>query len=298
MAKGQKKSLGDFKSLIDKLNTYRDRDDEMLPSKDILKGVLAISHDAATCHRAYNHYTTLDKFEKIFGAEGGPSFLLGRLTSVRLNDHNECDKYAKYQSAAQTYVLCLNHDGAECANLWWLYAQGDPLALRITFPAKEFCRWCEDLRKNKSKGVDVADVVYAAVRGTRDDYQFDRQNTLSWEDQRVCVENLRKLINRDGLVGRVKDYEWRYERETRIIVWKNKKNTKGVVGDRFFKLKIPDDLVAKMRITTSPWVSDWDYKEIQRRVVTCLEGRWKLTARNFRPSVLERAMDALSKSKT
>ena len=280
-------NLSQFKEKIDRLKSWRDGDDEMLPSDELMKGLLKVSIDAATCHSAYNHYTSVEAFKKIFGKKSGSSIRLSRLSSVMMNDHNECGKYTPYKVAKQTYICCFNHDGAECANLWWLYAKGKSDTLRITFPAKEFSKWCDDLRK---QGHVVADVLYAAVRGEKDDYEFERQNTVGWEDQCIRVKELPKQLGETELAGRMKDYEWRSERETRIIV--SKKSC-----DRFAYIEIPDVLIKKMRITTSPWVNDDDYERIKKQVSECLEGRWKCTQKNFRPSVLERTMDALILSK-
>ena len=279
--------LSEFKDKIEALKSWRDPDDEMLPSKEILKGLLTISTEAATCHSAYSHYTTVKAFKKIFDGKDGPSLRLSRLASVTLNDRNESDKYIRPELAKQTFVSCFNHDGSECANLWWLYAKGSPDALRITFPARPFEAWCAELRK---QGAFVADVLYAAVKGEKDDYAFSRRNTLSWEDQRIGVKDFHALLGNPELAGRVKDYEWRAERETRIIIRKG-------TGDRFVYLPLPDWLIGEMRITTSPWVTDVDYERIKRIVCDCLKERWKCTKNTFRPSVLERSMDALKRSR-
>ena len=277
--------LSEFKDKIEALKSWRDPDDEMLPSKEILKGLLRISTEAATCHSAYSHYTTVKAFKKIFGGKNDPSLRLSRLASVTLNDRNESDKYIRPELARQTFVGCFNHDGSECANLWWLYAKGSPDALRITFPARPFEAWCAELRKQDAI---VADVLYAAVKGEKDDYAFNRRNTLSWEDQRIGVKDFHVLLGNPELAGRVKDYEWRAERETRIIVRKS-------TGDRFVYLPLPDWLIGEMRITTSPWVTDSDYERIKDCVSACLGSRWMCTQKSFRPSVLERSMDALQK---
>ena len=260
-------------------------DEQIQPeSKEGLKGCLWIAENAASLHAAYHHYTTCEAFCKIFRSETERSIRLSRLASARLNDGNECDKYSMPKTAQHTFVCCFNHEGAESANLWYLYAKGSPRAMRITFPAKEFAEWVTDLRK---QGVLVTDVVYAAVRGGRDDYPQDRQNTLCREDVKVHVENLSDLLEDESLVGRLKDYEWRSERETRFLVRDER-------DERFKYLEIPTSLIKKLRITMSPWASDEDYDETKECVAKTLGfWGWKPTTTTFRSSVLTHAMESL-----
>lgn len=277
-------SLIEFKEKIERLKDWHLADGELPPSEELLKGVLCVSRQAATAHRAYHHYTSIDSFEKIFGGRA-PRLRLTRLLSARLNDQNECDKYAPREMARQTFIACFNHDGAECANLWYLYAHGNPWSLRISFPQEQFKDWCTKIR---TENQDIVDVIYAAVKGSKDDYPFDRQNTLAWEDKRISVADLATFIRAPQLAGRLKDYEWRNEHETRIIISK-------ASAVRFQYVELPPDLVASMRITTSPWVTGDEYEIIRNRVSKCLKEKWKLSQKNFRPSVLERSMDVLRK---
>ena len=258
--------------------------EEFPPSKELISGIMAIAENAATQHMAYHHYTSLEGFKKIAASR---RFRLTRLTSISLNDRNECGKYAYSKaSASRTFITCFNHEGAECANLWWLYSKGQPKSLRLTIPHEAFQRWAEELRTRKTE-TEVRDVVYAAVKGWRDEYQYERQDVLSWDDQRVHVPGLSRCLADDQFCGCMKDYEWRAEHETRIIVRKKKS------GRRFEFVDIPDYVLSSLKITTSPWVSDDDYEEIKNVAQDCLAGKWNMTRQNFRSSVLERTMDAL-----
>ena len=256
------------------------------PSIEGLKGCLQVAEGAAILHSAYHHYTTCEAFCKIFKSKTEHWMRLSRLASARLNDGNECDKYSKPKNAQGTFVCCFNHEGAENANLWYLYANGNPRAMRITFPAKEFAEWVASLRE---QGVLVTDVVYAAVRGGKDDYPQDRQNTLCWEDVKVHVENLSGMLEDEKLTGRLKDYEWRSERETRFLIM-------GKGDARFERVEVPVWLIRKLRITMSPWASDEDYEETKECAAKALGfSGWKPTKNTFRSSVLTHAMEALRK---
>lgn len=277
-------TVSEGRERLENLQQWLDSERVLPPSIEGLKGCLRVAEDAATLHAAYHHYTTCEAFYKIFKSGTEHRMRLSRLASARLNDGNECDKYSMPKTAQHTFVCCFNHEGAESANLWYLYAKGNPRAMRITFPAKEFAEWVTDLRK---QGVLVTDVVYAAVRGGRDDYPQDRQNTLCWEAVKVHVENLSDLLEDESLVGRLKDYEWRSERETRFLVRDER-------DERFKYLEIPTSLIKKLRITMSPWASDEDYDEARKCAATALGfSGWKPTSTTFRPSVLTNAMESL-----
>lgn len=282
----QAKRIEGLKALKEKAERLRDWriDDELPPSDELIDGIMAIAERAATQHMAYHHYTSFEGFKHIAKSR---QLRLTRLSSTSLNDRNERDKYAKSSSVAnRTFITCFNHEGAECANLWWLYSKGEPKSLRLTIPHEAFQRWAEELRAREPK-TEVRDVVYAAVKGWRDEYQYERQDVLSWDDQRVHIPNLSEYLGNERFCGCLKDYEWRAEHETRIIV-----RGKGV--SRFEYIDIPDYVWDSLKITTSPWVTDDDYEEIMKTAQELLAGKWKMTRQNFRPSVLERTMDALS----
>lgn len=285
--KNQAKRLEGLRVLKEKAELLRDWrvDDELPPSDELIDGIMAIAENAATQHMAYHHYTSLEGFKHIAKSR---QLRLTRLSSISLNDRNERDKYASSSSVAnRTFVACFNHEGAECANLWWLYSKGEPKSLRLTIPHEAFQRWAEELRARETR-TEVRDVVYAAVKGWRDEYQYERQDVLSWDDQRVHIPKLSEYVGHERFCGCLKDYEWRAEHETRIIV-------RGTGVTRFEYIDIPDYVLDSLKITTSPWVSDGDYEEIRKTAQERLAGKWKMTRQNFRPSVLERTMDALSK---
>lgn len=277
-------TVSEGRERLENLQKWLDNERILPPSIEGLKGCLQVAEEAATLHAAYHHYTTCEAFCKIFKSETVHRIRLSRLASTKLNDGNECDKYTLPKFAQHTFVCSFNHEGAESANLWYLYARANPRAMRITFPAKEFADWVTDLRK---QDVLVTDVVYAAVRGGRDDYPQDRQNTLCWEDIKIHVENLSELLRDESLVGRLKDYEWRSERETRFLVHDEK-------DERFKFVEIPTSLIKKLRITMSPWARDEDYEEAKECAAKMLGfSGWKPTAATFRSSVLTNAMESL-----
>ena len=274
----------DLKCDFEKLRDWR-IDGEYPPSDELFRCIMKLSEEAALLHSTYHHYTRLAAIPCIFKNSG--AFLrLTRLSSARLNDHNECDKFAGKDEATNTYVGCFNHDGSESANLWWLYARGSCRSVRITFPAEQFTAWMDVVRK---KVALCTDVVYAAVRRKKECYSQERQNVLCWSDCRIKVKDLPNFLRKKYVAGRMKDYEWRSENETRIIV-------KESGGDQYQYIPIPDVIIPKLRITLSPWASDDDYEAIKGKVTSCLAPfGWRPTAKNVRKSVLTGAMDVLRK---
>ena len=257
--------------------------EELPPSEELFRCVMKLSEEASHLHRAYHHYSSIDAVLHIFG-KGNPSWRLTRLTSLKLNDHNECDKFAGKDEAQKTYIASFCHDGSENANLWWLYAKGNPKAIRLTFSASAIAKWMDSMRV---KNALLADVVYAAVSGRNDPDSFERRNVLGWSDVRISVDGLSKFLQKKGVAGRLKDYEWRDESETRIILRSDK-------GLKYEHIPVPMSIIPELRITLSPWAKDRDVKCVREK----LEGflgpyGWRPTRTNFRNSVLTGAMDAL-----
>lgn len=277
------KSIEYFKDRLARLQKWQDVIGDMSASASAFEAVIQIAEKGALLHGAYHHYTTVKSLGKIFKVEKSHSLRLTPLSAARLNDRNECDKYANAEDARRTFIACFNHENSESANLWWLYAQGDPESVRITFPRKEFVKWNERLLE---EGAYVTDIVYAAVNGANDLYPQRRQNVLAWEDQRIRIDNLGPMLHRVK-AGRLKDYEWRSEAETRIV-------KTGSGASKYEFVEIPAKLISSLRITTSPWADEeirQRIREIAERHLGCFG--WKATRTTFRPSVLTGAMDYL-----
>ncbi len=278
------KSIDYFKDRLDRLEKWQDEVGDRSASSSAFKAVIQMAEKGALFHGAYHHYTTCKALEKIFKDETTHSLRLTPISAARLNDRNECDKYADAEEARRTFIVCFNHENSESANLWWLYAHGDPESVRITFPRNNFVKWCELLLE---EGAYVADVVYAAVNGANDLYPQKRKNVLAWEDQRIRIDNLGSML-REVKSGRLKDYEWRSEAETRIV------KTGGASKYEF--VEIPAEIISSLRITTSPWANE----KIRQRIREIVERRlgrfgWRATSTSFRPSVLTGTMDYLRK---
>lgn len=283
---GRVTSVGVALQRFELLKEWLEKEAPEAVSKSAFKAIMRLAEESACLHRAYHCYTSFDAVKGIFGGINGAMWRSTNLVSSKLNDWNESGKYGKKTEALKTCIVCFNHDTAEDANLWWLYAKGNPKSLRVTLPQPAFKKWCDYLKKDK---VVAADVVYAAVRNDGDRYPQARQNVLRWEDATIVVQNLEKLIRDRNYTGRLKDYEWRSERETRLIAKIDAKS-----DDRFVKFDIPDDVIRELRFTTSPWATDADYIEMRDEVAALLERYgWKKTRENFRSSVLEGKMNVV-----
>ena len=284
---GTRKNVDYFKERLSRLKEWQGDDPCDEVSISSLNAILKIAKDAAICHTAYHHYTTVAAIKKIFALSSQPSLRLTRISSAKLNDHNECDKYASEKSTSDcTFIVCFNHESAESANLWWLYARGDSESVRITIPQKDFVKWCGKFNNSEML---VSDVVYAAVKGMDDRYPQKRQNVLAWEDQRIRILDLASKIRSGCFTGRFKDYEWRSEAETRFI-------KTGSENSRYEFVEIPAEVIPNLRITTSPWASEKVHEKI-RRIAERRLGQfgWKATRDSFRPSVLAGAMNYLKR---
>ncbi len=278
-------NIGNFKERLSQLEKWQDEVGDRSASASAFKAIMQIAERGALLHGAYHHYTNIASFAKIFKSKNAHSLRLTPISAVRLNDRNECDKYADANEAQRTFIACFNHENSESANLWWLYAHGDPESVRITFSQKDFVAWSGHLANS---GVCMADVVYAAVNGANDLYPQKRRNVLSWEDQRIRIDGLKALLC-GAKAGRLKDYEWRSEAETRII-------KVGSSDAKYEFVEIPEEIIASLRITTSPWATE----KIRQKICAIADshlGRfgWKASKTTFRPSVLTGTMDYLKR---
>jgi len=115
---------------------------------------------------------------------------------------------------------------------------------------------------------------------------------MSWEDQRVGVEGLWKMAYRKDRLGIFKDYEWKDERETRIIVQMKRFDNR----INYVCLPFDRETISQLRITTSPWATDADVEKMRKAAIKLLSPfGWKPTKQNFRISVLSGALKALVK---
>ena len=118
-----------------------------------------------------------------------------------------------------------------------------------------------------------------------DKYDRKRSNCVSWEGATTQrIEGLEDEIVEEWATGLVKDYEWRHERESRLLIKVRKHVGRGM------KVGIPDDVLEDMRFTFSPWLSPnmeaLAEKLIKEALTKRLKREPKKLEQRFRRSVL------------
>ncbi len=206
-------------------------------------------------HDMYQHYTTLKNvLEKISKGE----WWLSCCTSDRLNDQKEAVKYGSPKEARRLYQTCFCHGAAESVAMWGMYQCSKPCAVRISLTKESLRRWMKVLASEaetnrKYDAVIFRDLVYLSVVNPdwqKDRFEMKRANCVSWEGATTNrIEDLEDEIVEDWTTGLVKDYEWRHECESRLLVKVRKHAGRGM------KVDIPDDVLEDMRFTFSPWLS-------------------------------------------
>lgn len=140
----------------------------------------------------------------------------------------------------------------------------------------------------KLKSVQFRDLVYVAVSDpdcSSDKYDIRRSNSMSWEGITVHdIGDLPDEIVEDWATGLAKDYEWRHERESRLLVKMPKNAGRGI------KVAIPDEVLDDMRFTYSPWLRPNMEAVAEKLITSALAKRLKREPKKlhqrFRRSVL------------
>ena len=242
-------------------------------------------------HDMYQHYTTLSNV--LLKISSG-KWWLSCCTSDRLNDQNEAIKYGNRIEARRLYQTCFCHGAAESVAMWGLYQCSKPCAVRISLTKDSLHKWMDALTAHierngkKYENVLFRDLVYLSVANPErngDKYDIRRAEALTWEGVSTKkIENLQDEIGNTWATGLVKDYEWRHECESRLLVKVQKNAGRGIA------VPIPDEVLDDMRFTFSPWLSP-NMEALSERLITdALKKRLKtepkhLTQR-FRRSVV------------
>lgn len=280
--------------------------------KTTLRECLDIAREATQYHGFFQHYTSMDRLVSMILYQ---QFWLTRGDSSRLDDQLEWQKYGRQAEWRRTYIGCFSHVNSENAAMWGLYGPKNHDSVRISIPNEKMVKWISDIqsaalkpvvRKNgKSPWVDgkeiqdfeilFGDLVYLAVDdGER--YDRNRSNCASWCDVNTDepIDNLPRQLYTEDIVGWVKDYEWKDERESRIVlkVGSGEKVQTGNVA-----IAIPLYVLEAMTVTFSPWATD-DEIESDKRLLLCVlhkAGIENSTAKKFRRSFLSGALQKWEK---
>ena len=270
----------------------------------------------------YQNYCKLDRLlQRIVQKR----WWLTRCSGAGLNDRQEPKKYAgKKDFLKRSYITCFSHDTCENVAMWGLYGKNDPMAVRVTIPGDTLRRWMNGIefkrdalssvkktslmspKDENSKAISAkrissvafSDLLYVAISEKEDDeldrYDIRRYNSISWRRARYYLKkdkDERDVLLNGQYAGFVKDVEWRYENETRLLV-RLKKTTK----DKRISIAIPPYVIEAMRFTFSPWLTK---SEEEDRVKAIIEAALtsvgvnvgKSTFQRFRRSALQGALN-------
>jgi len=201
---------------------------------------------------------------------------LTRSDSLTLDDWNECKKFGSESQHCRTYIGCFSHHPGESAAMWGLYGACDANQVKFSIPCEAMEAWISHLNAAKDEivaaelmhgpigteakpmgkcSVVFSDVLYASVKGSQTG-EKSRDGRVRWMG--VVSEN--KFSKADVAnplcTGRMKDVEWDFEEESRLIVTVGRQ--KDCVTVRRIKVPLTEELIASMAFTLSPWLAERD----------------------------------------
>lgn len=250
-----------------------------------LRAALNVVASSRLHHSLYQHYTTI---ENVLYKISKGVWWLSCCTSDRLNDQKEAVKFGDYSEARRMYQTCFCHGSAESVAMWGMYQCSKPCAIRITLPVETMRKWLSSLNKENNGDVLFRDIVYIAVAESKlakDKYEIRRQNCASWEGAVLSLQDsLPDDVHERWATGLIKDYEWRHERESRLLIKVREHMGNGI------KINIPDYVLEDMRFTFSPWLSPNIEANAEKLIMDALQKRLKKKPKEldqrFRRSVL------------
>ena len=249
-------------------------------------------------HREYSFYTSLDRVQQMLTGKM-PNMWLTRINSGVFDDLIECKKYGSKEKQSKVFIKCFAYGFRESAAMWGLYCPTTYKAIRVTVTEKAIRSLlesqCFDIsngrptrRKLRTK-VDFSDLVYASVKTKEDDPE--RSTYLYWNGVRTKqMPDLHQKMDCRTVAGRLKDIEWSFENEARLIV-----STSQSKKSKHVAIKLPHDFVNGMSFTLSPWADDSEEKLVRDKIVEWLKaaGRENVSPEDrkvFRTSVLKGAL--------
>ena len=156
---------------------------------------------------------------------------------------------------------CFSYAQSESAAFWGLYCPPTYKAIRIRFAKTSIQKLlestaafaCRNGKRNGKIDVDSAvfsDVAYACVPFDKYDDK-NRSKTVFHDGENTAkIPKLDDQKYNSKVTGLVKDYEWRFENESRLLI-----RTKKTHGEHIL-VSLPKGVIANMHFTLSPWATD------------------------------------------
>ena len=257
-----------------------------LSKSGTLKSALRHIRTASLCHEVYRHYTTLDA---LLGMIKGGSMWLTLGKSAKLDDSQEREKFGSSECWRRTYLASFVHDVEESAAMWGLYCKGSKTAVCLSFPLNAVKKWTKVLHKiakngngvlvNPQKGneaiqkpideVEVVDIAYADV--ARQGYSDrERRNFIAWCDERSHkIASLKSDVASSEVTGMLKDYEWNFEHETRVLA----RLKMAVPHASRIALPLHDMMLKNMTITFGPWLVRKNKQKFEEKIEEAMNAR-------------------------
>ncbi len=238
------------------------------------------------CHDTYRHYTSL---KALLGMINSGSMWLTLGKSAKLDDAQERQKYGTDEMWKRTYLASFVHDIEESAAMWGLYCKGSEQAVCVSFSREAIKSWSIALHKIVKKGepvlinpqnkdnsirkpvekVDVLDVAYADVARSGFSDRV-RQNFVSWDGIRSKkIASLKADVECPDATGMLKDYEWNFEHETRVLV--RLKDVSPYASK--IALPLPSKMFECMSVTFGPLLIDGDKDKFEKKIEDVLHGK-------------------------
>lgn len=254
-------------------------------------------------HRSYCFYTNLDRVLQMMGPKYHRLWLT-RLDAGLFDDGIEHKKYGSKNDRGRTYIRSFMYGTQESAAMWGLYCPYTYKAIKVNVTqtgmkmlvGSEVYRVRNKKNSNvicKAKSV-VSDILYAAVED--EDHPKPRSNVLFWNG--VYSQRLTRLKNekeRKCATGYVKDAEWRFENECRLVC-----KTARDCGEHI-AVDLPIEFFDEISFVLSPWANAEEREFVCSQICGCFSNVGKdvdaYDDKVFRQSKLESGLQQWAKQR-
>lgn len=203
----------------------------------------------------FNHYTKLETIEKIFSSTSS----YWHVSSLRsMNDRMEADRYGNKSNS--TFAMCFSCGASERIPMWYMYAGIGGAGARISFNKQAFSNFCNSIDVVYPIINKKTDCTNALKKGVDFDIEcgyvcycnFDNENRID-----KIKHKSRRYIIKDSKMEEdaffkdrffIKNYEWEYENEYRIVFKMLKPLPEGIE-----KIAVPiDGIKNRISLTVGP----------------------------------------------
>ena len=251
-------------------NNMEARNKEFLEQNTLAKLIGCVKEFGAY-HNMYCCYTSVDRIEQMMDSERQRLWLT-KLDAGLFDDGIEHLKYGTESERRRTYIKSFMYGIQESAAMWGLYCPPTYKAIRmnITQKALETLLKAKVYRARKGKNfnvrckakIDISDILYAAVED--EERKGKRSNVLFWNG--VYSKRLKGLSRdkeRKCATGMVKDAEWRFQNECRLICKTDKD-----FGDHI-AVDLTREFFEGVSFVLSPWASKAEKRLVKDQLRDC-----------------------------